>query len=245
MPALSLLAAAFLVLLACLGWVALRVFAARNDKGELTAPGCLNGCAFAVVLAGLGAVGLGTLVVGAFVAATPPEVRETFRDVRHELSGAFTDMREELRGAADELNDELREAAEELRRELPGERNDARPRGPEWTRRRESESSAPLAAPVVDGWPVRLVVRWRGEANPPLELLEALVGCGLVEPIDIAVESSADETDETEQRATFHARAAGGEFAELERCLREALEQARETSGTSFELLEAQREDLR
>ena len=146
MPALSLLAAAFLVLLACLGWVALRVFAARNDKGELTAPGCLNGCAFAVVLAGLGAVGLGTLVVGAFVAATPPEVRETFRDVRHELSGAFTDMREELRGAADELNDELREAAEELRRELPGERNDARPRGPEWTRRRESESSAPLAA---------------------------------------------------------------------------------------------------
>ena len=82
MPALSLLAAAFLVLLACLGWVALRVFAARNDKGELTAPGCLNGCAFAVVLAGLGAVGLGTLVVGAFVAATPPEVRETFRDRR-------------------------------------------------------------------------------------------------------------------------------------------------------------------
>lgn len=245
MPALSLLAAAFLVLLASLGWVALRVFAARNDKGELSAPGCLNGCAFAALLAGLGALGLGTLVVGAFVAATPPEVRETVRDVRHELSGAFTDMREELREAADEMNDELREAAEELRRELPGARNDARPRGPEWSRRREPESSTPLAAPVVDEWPVRLVVRWRGEANPPLELLEAVVGCGVVEPLEIGVESRADETDDPEQRATIHARARSGDIAELERCLREALDELRETSGTSFELLEAQREDLR
>lgn len=235
MPALSLLAAAFLVLLSALAWVALRVFAARNEKGELTAPGCLNGCAFAALLTGLGAVGLGTLVVGAFVAATPPEVRETVRDVRDELREAFAEVREGLR-----------EGADELREELERERRDARPRGPEWTRRAdEADSSTPQTARVGDNPVVIVVVRWRGEPAPPLELLDALVRCGLAEPIDVAVESIADETDEPEQRATFQARIAGGQLAELERCLREALEAARETSGTSFELLEARREDLR
>lgn len=234
MPALSLLAAAFLVLLAALGWVALRVFAARNDKGELTAPGCLNGCAFALLLSALGAVGLATLVVGAFVAATPPEVRETVREVRHELRDAFSELREGLR-----------EGAEELREELEHERRDARPRGPEWTRVPEADSSTPRTDQPDDSPVVILVVRWRGESDPPLELLEALVGSGLVEPIDASVESIADETDEPEQRATIRARATTGEIAEIERCVRRAFETMRETGRTSFELLEARREDLR
>jgi len=234
MPALSLLAAAFLVFLAVLGWVALRVFAARNDKGELTAPGCLNGCVFAALLAGLGAVGLAALVAGAFVAAIPPEVRETVREVRHELRDAVSDLREGLR-----------EGAEELREELGRERRDARPHGPEWTRVPEADSSTPRTAQPDDSRVVILVVRWRGESDPPLELLEALVGCGLVEPIDASVESIADETDEPEQRATIRARAAGADLAGLERCVREALDQLRELRGMSFELLETGREDLR
>jgi hypothetical protein len=235
MPALSLLAAAFLVLLAALAWVALRVFAARNDKGELTAAGCLNGCAFALLLTALGGVGLATLVVGAFVAATPPEVRETVRDVRNELREAFGELREGLRAGVDEL-----------REEIERERRDARPRGPEWTRPSdEPDSSTPQAARVGHNPFAIVVVRWRGAPDPPLELLEALVGCGLAEPIDVSVESVADETDEPEQRATFRARAGSGELAELERCLREALAAARESNGTSFELLEARHEDLR
>ncbi len=82
MPAVVLLAALFLVLLAVLAAVAFKLLAARDAQGNVTAPGCLNGCAIALVLALLGGLGAATFLAAAGAIAGEGPLREIGRELR-------------------------------------------------------------------------------------------------------------------------------------------------------------------
>jgi hypothetical protein len=237
---LSLLALAFLALLGCLAFAAVKVFGAKNAEGRVSAPGCLGGCAMALVLTLLGVAGLATFLVAAAVATSSPEMNE----------------------AAREISAGIREGVGELRRELRTEIGRARRRAPRDTdiERFDSESTDETdesddAGGVVGAeesddtrivpWRARVVVSWSGHGEPDVKLLDMLDEAGLDAPIDVEVDFESDETDGDRSLAILTGSASLESVGELRRRVEEALERAGAELGAEFELVEVRAEDLR
>jgi hypothetical protein len=55
----------FLILLAVLAFASVKLFAAKDEKGQRTAPGCLGGCMTALALTVIGLLGLVAFIAGA------------------------------------------------------------------------------------------------------------------------------------------------------------------------------------
>ncbi|MCC7012032.1 MAG: hypothetical protein IT454_05705 [Planctomycetes bacterium] len=72
---LSLFAALFLLLLAGLAFASVKLFGAKDAQGQLTAPGCLNGCMAGLMLSVIAALGLGAFVVGAWTVSAADALR--------------------------------------------------------------------------------------------------------------------------------------------------------------------------
>jgi hypothetical protein len=221
---LSLLALAFLALLCCLALVAAKVFGAKNAEGRATAPGCLGGCAFALLLAVIGLAGLATLVAGVALATATPELGD----------------------AAHELRVGLREGVAELRQEF----GRARRRAPrvaefEFEPGARVETTERQPGPAAASWRARVVVSWSGHSEPKLELLEALARAGLEAPIDLALVFESDEADGQRSTATLSGGASHVDVDELRRRLEEALEQAGSELGLEFSVHDVRPEDLR
>lgn len=225
---LSLLALAFLALLGCLAFVAAKVFGAKNADGRATAPGCLGGCAFALVLAVIGLAGLATFVAGVALATATPELGD----------------------AAHELREGLREGVAEVRRELRDELGRGRRRDPRVSER-ELEPIAPVEALEREpglaavSWRARVVVRWSGHSEPRVELLEALARAGLEAPIDVELELDSDSSVGGSSTATLSGSASHVDVDELRRRVEEALNQAGAELGLEFSVVEVRAEDLR
>jgi hypothetical protein len=234
---LSLLALAFLALLGCLAFAAVKVFGAKNAEGRVSAPGCLAGCAMALVLTLLGVAGLATFLVAAAVATSSPEMSE----------------------AAREISAGIREGVGELRRELRTEAGRARRRAPRDAEleRLDSESADEsddsAGAVGVDEsddtrivpWRARVVVSWSGHGEPDVKLLDMLDDAGLDAPIDVEVDFESDETDGDRSLAILTGSASLESVGDLRRRVEEALERAGAELGVEFALVEVRAEDLR
>ncbi len=225
---LSLLALAFLALLGCLAFVAAKVFGAKSAEGRATAPGCLGGCAFALVLTVIGLAGLATFVAGAALATATPELGD----------------------AAHELREGLREGVAEVRRELREEAGRGRRRDSRFSER-ELGPAAPVEAHeaepdlAVVSWRARVVVSWSGHSEPRVELLEALARAGLEAPIDVELGFESDSSAGELSTATFSGSASHVDVDALRRRVEEALKQAGAELGLEFSVVEVRAEDLR
>lgn len=254
MTLLILLAVAFLLLLGALAVAAVRFASPRDAEGRRSAPGCLAGCAVALVLSLLGLAGLAVFTGAAALVAAPTE---EFRD---DLREAARDVGEGMR----ELGQELRENSEDLRRELREELDNARRARRERERERErdnesettpdepgssadssSPSSAGSSSPSSTPWRARVVVSWRGASDPSPELLAALTSAALAPPVELSVQTVVDETDGERTIATLSAQARAASVKALDALLRADLARESERSGVEYALESVVDDELR
>ena len=146
MFALTLLTALFLILLIALGFASVRLLGARDEKGELVAPGCLNGCAMALVLSVLAFLGAVAFIAGATAIATAESVRVATRDLPEMKIGVWSEPQDFVQH--------------------------------------------------YEGFPLHVVLQWKGHSEPMETLLERLREEGLGDSARITREYTRDENDE-------------------------------------------------
>jgi hypothetical protein len=90
-PLLIVLLVLFLLLLTALAFASVRLFAARDVHGNVTAPGCLNGCALALLLGVCGLLGAAAFAAGVIGISTAESVHIATRDLPEISIGAWRD----------------------------------------------------------------------------------------------------------------------------------------------------------
>lgn len=244
MTLLILLAVAFLLLLGALAVAAVRFASPRDAEGRRSAPGCLAGCAVALVLSLLGLAGLAVFTgAAALVAAPTEEFRDDLREAAHDVGDGLRELGQELRENSEEVRRELREeldnarrARRERERERALERERADESGTLSARPDEPDSSADSGSPSSAPWRARVVVSWPGESDPSPELLAALTSAALAPPVELSVQTVVDETDGERTIATLSAQARAASVKALDALLRADLARESERSGVEYAL---------
>jgi hypothetical protein len=136
--------ALFLLLMIALSFASVRLFAAKDEKGQRTAPGCLGGCLTAMVLSLVACLGLAAFVAGAWTLTAAKTAREVI------------------------------EAAPDIQVGV-------------WHDRAEHVQSVP-------GYPLHIVLRWSGHAEPTETLLRKLEEAGGGSEMVIDVSYDTDES---------------------------------------------------
>ncbi len=250
MTLLILLAFAFLLLLGALAVAAVRFASPRDAEGRRSAPGCLAGCAVALVLSLLGLAGLAVFTgAAALVAAPTEEFRDDLREAAHDVGDGLRELGQELRENSEDLRRELREEldnARRARRERERERerdneSETTPDEPGSSADSSAGSSSPSSAP----WRARVVVSWPGESDPSPELLAALTSAALAPPVELSVQTVVDETDGERTIATLSAQARAASVKALDALLRADLARESERSGVEYALESVVDDELR
>lgn len=143
MVLLSVFSALFLVLLIALAFASIKLFAARDQNGKTTAPGCLNGCMAAVMLSVVAGLGLVAFVAGAWAIAAAEAAQKVIESSPDIQVGVWHDRASTV------------------------------------------ESKA--------GYPLRIVMEWKGHSEPTTTLLEKLqeAGAGSEMLVEARYETSA------------------------------------------------------
>lgn len=214
----AVLAGLFLVLLIVLALVAFKMLGARDAQGNLTAPGCLNGCLVSLALVLLGFVGAATFVAASAAIAGSGPIGEELRDLAR---------RERER--AERRSDEARQR----RAERDERRDEQGPRGPG-----SEESGA-----EESGAYVRIVLEARDHVEVPQPLLDAISEAGAGGDFEVTVEHLVDESGADVTVVELTVPGDGRDLGELERAVAEILEDPARNGDSDFELREVR--DLR
>ena len=212
--AVVVLAGLFLLLLVVLAFVAFKTLAARDASGNVTAPGCLNGCAVAAALTVLGLLGIFTFVAGvAAIAGKGPVAQELRRMAERERERAEHEHDRAVRREREEreLNEERGANAEEALGE-PVER--AAPSGPR----------------------LRVVLEARDHVEIPEELLESLSEAGAGEDFEVVLDHLVDESGNDVTLVELTMPAEGRDLNEIERAFAEVLADPERNGDSDFEL---------
>jgi hypothetical protein len=113
--AVVILAGLFLLLLIVLALVAFKMLGARDAQGNVTAPGCINGCAVALALTLLGVVGAVTFVAASAAIAGTGKVGQELRDLarrEREVAERRAEEAQERREERDEHAESEEESGE-------------------------------------------------------------------------------------------------------------------------------------
>jgi hypothetical protein len=170
---LTLLAFLFLALLAALCLVSFKVFAARDPQGNLTAPGCLNGCAFAALLSVVGLLGVAAFACGVVTISAAESVERVTDQIGDVDIGLWHDREERVQH--------------------------------------------------VDGFPLHVVLEWKGYSEPTSRLVSKLEELGGGNEMHVRAEYSTNAAGEEITVVDIAFRADGDDIADLERELSEAL----------------------
>jgi hypothetical protein len=212
--AVVVLAGLFLLLLVVLAFVAFKTLAARDASGNVTAPGCLNGCAVAAALTALGVLGIFTFA--AAVAAI----------------GAKGPLAQEVR----KIVERQRERAEQEHDRAVRREREEREWGEEGRERVEQALDEPSERAAPSGPRLRVVLEARDHVEVPEELLESLSEAGAGEDFEVVLDHLVDESGNDVTLVELTMPAEGRDLNEIERAVAEVLDDPERNGDSDFEL---------
>ena len=185
----------FLLLLIALGFASIKLFGARDDKGSLTAPGCLGGCAIAGALAVIGVLGLAAFVAAVVAISSAESFRRATKNLPELKIGAWRDHGAHIRR--------------------------------------------------VEGFPLHLVLEWKGHSDPTEALLHKLEEAGAGGDILVTAEYMSDENGEPVTVVDLALRASERDAQGLEQALREIRPDLDLSQGIQVILRKVEEEQVR